>query len=120
MIIKNGAPGLPTRPPTCPAIRHTKVGETSLWMISPKERASSQACFLLHVPTGHRAEKGLQPFHKWEETLEQQGLASVTGLFRLPIPQTEIQRPQVSEGAGPQLRAGRRAEQWGRGEGAQN
>lgn len=49
-IIKNAAPGLPARPPTCPAIRHTKVGETSLWMMSPKDRASSQACFLLHVP----------------------------------------------------------------------
>lgn len=49
------------------AIRHTKVGETALWMTSPKDRAFSQACFLFRVPTGHRAEKGLQPFDKWEQ-----------------------------------------------------
>ena len=51
-VIKNVALGLPTRPPTCPAIRHTKVGETSLWMMSPKDRAFSQAGFLFRVPTG--------------------------------------------------------------------
>lgn len=63
VVIKNAS----SRPPTCPAIRPTKVGETSLRMMPPKDKTLSQACFHFRVPTGDRAEKGLQPSDKWEQ-----------------------------------------------------
>lgn len=63
VVIKNAS----SRPPTCPAIRPTKAGETSLRMMPPKDKTLSQACFHFRVPTGDRAEKGPQPSDKWEQ-----------------------------------------------------